>query len=83
MTFKFDLGDSQHMQKLDSLFVDDVVKLRFYKDAKRGKVVDNDNDEQICHQEYYSRCQKKLEVPLPTFAKIYRNCLLLSQYSMP
>lgn len=43
-TFKFDLGNNNHM-RMDRLFQDDVVKLRFYSDAKRGKVVDNDNDE--------------------------------------
>ena len=54
--------------------------MNFYKQAKMGKILDDNNKEATMNQAYFDRCQQLMEKPLPTFAKFNQNCLFLSEF---
>ena len=62
------------------IFTEADQKMNFYKQAKMGKILDSNNQEATMNQEYFDRCQKLMEKPLPAFAKFNQNCLFLSEF---
>lgn len=61
------------------LFNDDMLKKRFYEEAKDFVRLDESclESDQLAQFQYYYNCIRQMEAPLPTFAKLIGHCLLL------
>jgi hypothetical protein len=58
-----EIDENQWFQEADQ-------RMKFYKQAKVGRVIDSTNIEASVNQDYFERCQRLMEVPLPTFVKL-------------
>ena len=46
--------------------------MHFYDLVKQPHILDETNKQQIISKEYYYRCFKNMEIPIPTFVKLNR-----------
>lgn len=69
------------LMNFGALFNDEVLKMRFYKQAKDFVHIDETetDKEKIANQNYFKTCAKQQEAPLPAFARLYGHCLFLTE----
>ena len=65
------------LQDANLLFADKLQNQSFYKNVKRLK--NQDVPDTFVNHVYFENIQERGEVPLPTFARMTKNCLYLSQ----
>lgn len=61
------------LKNFDLLFEEQVQKLKFYKQAKAQKVLDENDKDALVSQKYLEECQRLHEIPVPSFARIKQN----------
>ena len=69
---------SGQLENYNRLFANENLLGRFYEHSKTGRPDDLSSQEQHNHLQYIENCVD--EIPLPAFARIYRNKLILTQY---
>lgn len=68
-------------ENFQNLFHEQHQKMQFFKSIKQANPLSNSR-EQEAHRQYFSKCQKLQEVPMPAFIKIQQNTLFLSNFNI-